>query len=99
MFGNCPVVGEAPSCARPDAAEEAQKIEGALEAHVAQRLVVREILNPHHDAVAQTPEARRQPGERLFGETLKISERRRLQARPRLALRHHVIGAQYISEL
>jgi hypothetical protein len=98
MFGNCrrrrrPVLRKA------DAAEEAQKIEGALEAHLAQRLVVREILNSHHDAVAQTPEARRKSGERLFGETLEISERRRLQARPRLAFRHHVMGAQYMADL
>ena len=61
-----------------DALEEAEDVEGALEAHLAQRLVVREIIDPHDDAVAQTLEARRQPGERLFGETLEISERRRL---------------------
>ena len=88
-----------PALREADAAEQAQKIEGAVEAHLAQRLVVRELLHPHDDAVAQTLEARRQSGERLFGETLEISERRRLQAHPRLAFRHHVIGAQYIADL
>src|SRR3954453_17855756 len=36
-----------PALREADAAEEAQKIEGAVEAHLAQRLVVWELLHPH----------------------------------------------------
>src|SRR5829696_3596117 len=97
MFGNCPVVGDAPSCARPMPRNRPKRSKGLSKP--ISRSVSWSGKSSHHDAVAQTPEARRQPGERLFGETLEISERRRLQARPRLAFRHHVTGAQYIADL
>src|SRR6185436_14304272 len=45
------------------AAEQPEEIERAVEAHLAQRLVVGELLDPDDDAFAQTAEARRQPRE------------------------------------
>src|SRR4051794_10847261 len=48
-----------------DAAEETEEVELALAVHDVERLVVREILDPDHHALAQTAEARGQARESL----------------------------------
>src|SRR5215208_4785961 len=63
-----------PALSQPDAAEKSEKVEGAVVAHLAQGLVVREILHPHHHALAETAEAGGESPESLRGELLELRD-------------------------
>src|SRR5829696_4006636 len=78
-----------PALSQPDAAEKSEKVEGAVVAHLAQGLVVREILHPHHHALAETAKAGGEPPESLRGELLELRERRRLKGNPVGHSAHH----------
>src|SRR5829696_4966291 len=78
-----------PALSQPDAAEKSEKIEGAVVVHLAQGLVVREILHPHHHALAEAAEAGGESPESLRGELLELRERGRLKGSPVGHSAHH----------
>src|SRR3954447_12917207 len=57
---------------KPDAAKQPEEIERALKTHRVERFVVRKILDPDDDALAEPPEGFGQAPERRLGQPLEL---------------------------